>query len=292
MSSSDQYRVGRTTGRLLASAVVLTAAGAFLWGFGPRGAVHADIYTPMASRAGLLLDLAGEGTSARRGTVLINGAAFNYVVGHTRQKPTAVLDHYAKQFDTVSPSGARVSSATRLEANGAGVVAGMVFKPLRHPSEMADRIGEFAMTGRLAAVAQFHLISVFTQQGTVFIDFTPAPDVTVRSLMPPVGADAPGDDLKDVLRPAGLQRAYTIEHGDGATWSRTLIYRTADSAAAVQAFRRSLGAAGWASNPVTDEHGLGHFTDGRRECFLAGSGEGDNGVLILVHRNLSRGTAR
>lgn len=281
-------------GRLIGSGAFITAALAFLWIFGPRPTpVRADIYASLASSAGFLLPPGGEGSTLRHGKVLINGATFNYVLGHSRQSLDAVLSHYEKQFEARDAGGKTLSSATRLDTDGAGVVAGMHFGTIRHPSQMAERVGKFATSGRLGDLAQFHMISAYAQKGTVFIDFTPAADVTVQSLLPPVDKDAPGEDVQGIIRPANLQRLFTVEHGDERDWSRTLIYRAGDPRASVDAFRRSFASAGWSGNPVFEGQDVAHFTDGQRECFLAGSGSGASSVVILIQRNLSpRSTTR
>jgi hypothetical protein len=283
-------RLATVLTRVLGSGVFVAGAAIFLWTFGPRPeTVHADIYAPLASAAGFLRPPGGEGTAIREGRVLVNGAAFNYVTGHSRLPLSRVLSHYEAQFETVASSGGKLSSATRIEANGAGAVAGMRFGKVVHPSDVVSRFAAMGGTGKLGAL-DFHLVSAYSyQRGTVFIDFTPAPDASLHTLLPPSGGDAPGDDPFGVSRPAGLQRLFTIEHGTGGDKSRTLIYRATNSRKALDAFRRSFVAAGWSSNPDLQTTETGHFTDGQRECLIAGAGNGADAVVVLVGREFLQG---
>jgi len=275
--------------RTAATGVVLSGSLVFVSLFGPRPTpVHAEIYAPLAAATGFMALPGGEGTKVRNGKVLVNGVAFNYVVGHSPLSLDAVLSHYEKQFETRDESGTKLASGTRLQVNGAGAVAGLRFGKMVQVSDAVNRAAAFASTGRLSALGDFHLISAYSQRGTVFIDFTPGENVTVASLLPQGTADAPGEDLAGVHRPAGLQRLLTIEHGNEGDWSRTLIYRARDARGTFGAFQRALMAGGWIRNPVVQSPDVVHFADATRECFLAtAAGSGGDATVILVHRRLA-----
>jgi hypothetical protein len=157
---------------------------------------------------------------------------------------------------------------------------------MRHPTDLSERLRTFLETKRLGDFGQFHLISAYEQDGTVFIDFTPGEGVRIDTLLPSGGQDAPGEDLRGVRRPAGLQRLLTIEHGEGPTWSRTWIYRAGDGGEAVAEFRRAFVAAGWTEGPLRAPQ-VAHFSDNQHECFIGGSGTGGNSAVVLVYRNLT-----
>lgn len=273
--------------RAVASVVIVSGAVLFLVFFGPHATpVHADIYAPLARVSGFLAPPPGGGDAVRFGTVLVNGQMFHYSIGRSKLSLDVVLTYYERQFDAPGPDGKPVSSAARLQGEGAGVVAGVRLGMLSHPPDLAARLRNPA-AARLSDLGRFHVVSAFEQDGTVFVEFTPDDDVRVSQLLPAGGEDAPGEDLAGVRRPGGLQRLLTIEHGEGPDWSRTLIYRARDGRAAVADFRGALGQAGWTANPYADSPELGHYTDGKRECFLGGAGLGSNSTVILVHRSLS-----
>jgi hypothetical protein len=220
--------------------------------------------------------------------VFVNGAAFDYVTGHSRQPLQAVLSHYEEQFRAATPDGLALPGATRLEADGMGVVAGMRLSRVVGTGELGERARKFAATGRVKDFAEFHVIVAYAKtRGSVFIDFTPGDDVTLGSLVPSGDTDAPGDDLPGVTRPPGFQRLFTIEHGNEGDWSRTLIYRSIDGRAGAEAFRGALAAAGWTSNPAARQGAVSHLTDGTRECFLGGADLEGSAAVVLVYRRLA-----
>ncbi len=272
----------------MASGAIVAGAVAFLFFFGPRPTpAYADIYSPLADAAGLLVPPPGSG-KLRIGNALVNGQPFQYSIGHSRMRLDDVLTHYEQQLEVQMPgSRAPVSTATRVEGLGAGVVAGMAFAPLSQPSEFFDRLRRFAVTKRANDFGRFHLVSAYQQEGTVFIDFTPGDEARIDKLLPAAGEDAPGEDLPAVQRPDGLQRMLTIEHGEGLSWSRTMIYRARDSRVAVDDFRQAFNRAGWTSNPLTASAAVLHYSDGRRESFVGGAGNDHNGAVIVVYRRLT-----
>src|SRR5512143_2231282 len=104
--------------RAAASSALLSGALAFLWVFGPRPTpVHADVYSSLLAAAGVMPP-AGEGSTSRRGKVFVNGAAFDYVTGHSRHSLDTVLSHYEEQFRSATPDGRALPGATRLVADG------------------------------------------------------------------------------------------------------------------------------------------------------------------------------
>ena len=267
--------------RLLASGAIVIAAATFAWVTGPRSVVvHANIYAPLVASAGFLLPPPGGSSPRRTGTVLVNGARFEYSIGRSASSLDAVLSHYERQFEAIDPSGRKISSGVRLRGDGAGVVAGLRISALRQSDGLSNRVKVFAERGRLRDLGEFHVVSAFEQQGTVFIDFTPASDAAVQSLLPQGTTDAPGEDIRGVVRPDGLQRLLTVDHGDS---SRTLIYRTRDGRWASGAFRRALENAGWTRNTSLPSDGIAHYSDGTREAFVA-STSGDDAALVVVGR--------
>ncbi len=304
--AASATRIATAAAKAAASVVVLSGAAAFVSSFGPRPVVlHADVYAPLLRSAGFLAPPAASGRTLREGRVTVNGAPFTYVIGRSDLPLDAVLSHYERQFQLPRSIGPAIRSASRVDGRGAGAVAGVKFGPVDHPGGMSERLAALAESGRLNDFGAFHVISAFEQDGTVFVDFTPAPEVTVQNLIPPQGGDAPGEDVRGVRRPDGLRRLFTVEHGTGGTWSRTLIYgaaaatgSAADSAAADSAaadsvdaasqFSRAFSAAGWKRNPGLSG-AVGHYTDGRREAFVAGAGSGPGAIVIVVHRVLARG---
>jgi len=288
--SRDTPMTRRTlVARAVASSALLGGALAFLWVFGPRPTpVHADVYSSLVTAAGVMPP-AGEGGMSRHGHVLVNGAAFDYVTGHSRHPLEALLSHYEEQFRAATPDGRALPGATRLETDGMGVVAGMRLSRVVGPGEVRERVQKFAASGRVKDLAEFHVVVAYAKsRGSVFIDFTPGPDVTLRSLVPSGGADAPGADLPGVTRPQGVQRLFTIEHGNEGDWSRTLIYRSIDGRAGLDAFRSSLLAAGWTPSPATPSGTVSHLTDGTRECFLGGADLEGSAAVVLVYRRLAQ----
>ena len=274
-------------GKVIASGAILAAALVFLIFFGPRPTpAYAEIYGPLARAAGFLPPPPGS-PALRIGRALVNGQPFDYAIGRSSLRLDDILTHYERQFQTKTPaSDAPLSTAARVQGPGAGAVAGMRFGPLLHPGEFSERFRTFSETKRLNDFAQFHLISAFEQQGTVFIEFTPGETARIDRLLPAGSDDAPGEDPAGVRRPAGLQRLLTIEHGEGRTWSRSIIYRAQDSRPAVEEFRRAFGSAGWTHNPAVESPAVAHFTDGQRECFVGGAGAGLDSVIALVLRRL------
>jgi len=276
-------RILVTAGRVLASGAVVAGAVAFLVSFGPRATpVYADIYVPLASAAGFLSPPPG-GPPLQTGKALVNGQTFRYAIGQSKLELDQLLSHYERQFSTSVSSGP-ITTAVRVQGAGAGVITGMLFRPLRHPEDLTKRLRGFAETTQLNALGQVHVITAYANQGTVFIDFVPGDDVHLKTLLPAGHDDAPGQDLEGVRRPSGLQRVMTVEHGDGPTWSRTYIYRASDSAAAVADFRGALAAGGWMANPLFDSPVVQHYTNGRQECFVGGAGLGKDAIVILVYR--------
>jgi len=274
--------------RATASVGLLVAAGAFLFHFGPGASpASADIFSPLLRSAGFVLPASG--AKARVGQVLVNGGVFDYVLGHTSLPLHTVLDHYQRQFEVRDPASGRViAGATRVDGDGSGVVTGARMRAGRDPGQWANRLELMATSFRLAELARFHLISAYSQPGgTVFIDFSTGADLRLDQLLPPTGHDAPGQDVTGVRRPGGLQRVMTIEHGEGSELSRTIIYRAADGRLAADAFGRAFAAAGWTANESTAATGFAHYSDGRRECFVAGTGGPGHATVILVHRSLS-----
>ncbi|MGH9384804.1 MAG: hypothetical protein ACRD2N_11010 [Vicinamibacterales bacterium] len=270
-------------GRILASGTIVVAATAFLYLVGPPStAVYADVLMPLARSAPILMDL-GAGTSARRGTVRVNGGTFDYVLGHSRLPVDDVLDRYRRRLALGTTAG-RASSTIPLHVSGkdVGVVAGVSLGRLDRPEALADRLATAASSRRLVDLAEFHVIAAYKQDGTVFIDFTPAPTVRLDTLIPTGSDDSPGEDVSGVHRPPGLQRLMTIEHADSSDTSRTLVYRSHDARASVADFRRALAAAGWTANGAVTAVDVGHFTDGKRELFLGGEGT----AVVLVYRSI------
>jgi len=276
-------RIPAIAGRVIASGVLVTGAVAFLVSFGPRATpAYADIYVPLASAAGFLSPPAG-GPPLRTGKALVNGQEFRYAIGQTKLDLDRLLSHYEDQFRTGAAPGS-IMKAVRLQGDGAGVITGMLSRPLRHPQDLDDRVREFGETTQLSALGQFHVIAAYTNQGTIFVDFMPGDDVRLTTLVPRGSGDAPGEDLKGVNRPSGLQRVITIEHGEGPAWSRTYIYRAADGPAAADSFRGALNVGGWTPTPAFDSPAVQHYTNGRQECFVGGAGLGKDGIAILVYR--------
>jgi len=272
-----------TFGRVLASGALVAAAVAFLVSFGPRATpAYADIYVPLASAAGFLSPPPG-GPPLQTGKALVNGQTFRYAIGQSKLDLNRLLSHYEDQFRTTVSSGP-ISTAVRIQGAGAGVITGVLFRPLRHPADLTDRLRGFAETTQLNALGQVHVVVAYANQGTVFLDFVPGDDVRLKTLLPAGTEDAPGEDLEGVRRPAGLQRVMTVEHGEGPAWSQTYIYRASDGTAAAADFRGALATAGWAANPLFDSPVVQHYTNGRHECFVGGTGLGKDAIVILVHR--------
>lgn len=274
-------------GKIVASGALLAVAAVFLVFFGPRPTpAYADIYGPLTQAAGFLAPPPGSPT-LRVGTALVNGQPFEYAIGRSVLRLDDVLGHYERQFETKTPASDQpLSTAARVQGPGAGVVAGVRFGPLLRPGEFTQRIRTFGETKRLADFGQFHLVSAFEQQGTVFIEFTSGASARIDRLLPAGAADAPGEDPPGVRRPDGLQRFLTIEHGEGRTWSRTIIYRAQDSRAAVGEFGRAFAAAGWVQNPAIAPGAVAHFSDGQRESFVGGAGKDRDSAVVLVLRRL------
>lgn len=281
-------RIVIITGKLAASGAIVAGALAFVFFLGPRTTpAYADIYAPLANAAGFLSPPGG-GSSVRISKALVNGQAFQYSIGHSRLNLDDVLMHYERQFEMIGPaSGKSISTAARVQGRAAGVVVGVRLGPLTHPGDITERLQKFRSTTQMKALGQFHVISAYAQQGTVYIDLTPSDDIRLGTLLPTGTDDAPGEDLQGVVRPLGLQRLLTIEHGEGPTWSRTLIYRASNPDDATADFGRAFAAGGWSRNTLVDSPVVSHYTDGRRECFLGGSGLDKNGIVILVYRALA-----
>ncbi len=270
-------------GRFFGSGALVAGAAAFLWFYGPASTpAGADIYGPLVRAAGFLPPPDGR-VALMTGTSLVNGQHFHYAIGHTTLQLSRVLDHYERQFEVHVPGGSPIRGAFRTESRTAGIVSGFHFGPLL-PVSGTTTPRPSGTPARLNDLARFHMVSAYKQDGTVFIEFTPGDDVTFERLMPPPGQDAVGEDLAGVRRPAGLQRVLTIEHGTGPAWSRTLIYRPTDPARDGADFRSAFAASGWSSDPLIESSAVGHYTDGRRECFVGTAGTGDEAVLIVVYR--------
>jgi hypothetical protein len=274
--------------KVAASSAVVGGALAFLVFFGPRPTpAYADIYAPLAQAAGFLPPPPGGGPTLRVGRALVNGQRFEYAIGRSRLKLDDVMSHFERQFQTrTSAKGDAFSTAARVQGAGAAAIAGLRFGPLLPPAEFSSRLQAFTASGRLGELGQFHLVSAYEQKGTVFIDFASSDDLRIDRLLPVGSDDAPGEDLGGVIRPTGLQRLLTIEHGEGNTWSRTWIFRASDGADAAARYAAALTHSGWTPNPAFASPDVAHFSNGQAECFLAGAGTGSNAALILVLRRV------
>lgn len=270
--------------RLTASALIVTGAVAFLIGYGPAvTTVQADVYGPLVTAAGFLPPPPGAQGEHRSGRVLVNGGAFNYSIGRSRLSVERVLTHYETQFTVLTPgSGRPISSAVRLADQGAGIVAGFRLNG-RKPDAMLD-LQRFANTRRLNDLAEFHMVSAYSQGGTVYIEFTPSNEVQLDRLLPQGTEDAPGEDLPFLRRPEGLQRLLTIEQGEESHRSRTLIYRSSANPDAMSQIADGLGRTGWLANPLGGQSTIAHYSRDGEECFLGRAGTGASSVLLLVHR--------
>lgn len=280
------YRTWKYLGKMTATAFVLAAAGVFLVFMGPNAPrAYADIYTPLIRAAGLLPPPPGPGSPMRYGKALVNGQIFEYAIGHSKMRLDDALGYFERQFDTVSPGGGPISTASRFDFPDGGIVAGIQLGHVTTP-DLLDRLRQFSASTELATLGNFHVVSAFSQDGTVFIDFMPARTVKLTGLLPHGPEDAAGEDVPGVRRPEHLQRVTTIEHGEGPAWSRTNVYRTADADAALAAFKREFNAAGWGSL-APPEAPVAHLSDGRGECFLGIAGHGGDGAVVVVYRTLS-----
>jgi len=235
----------------------------------------ADIFAPRRQESGFLAPPDG-GTRVRKATALVNGQTFHIAIGHSRQRLDDVLAHFEGQLST----------AARFGGGRVGVVSGLRIDPLARPADLATRLKRFASSTRLRDVGELHVITAFQDRGTVFIEFTPDPDVRLAGILPAGQADAPGSDVIGVRRPEGLQRLLTIQPGGAAAGSRTIIYRTRDAAAAARAFRQEFIAAAWTAGPATGG-GVEHFSDGRREVFVSGGFAG-SAAVVVVDRLIAR----
>jgi len=216
---------------------------------------------------------------------VVNGQIFEYAIGHSKMRLDDALGYFERQFDTVSPGGGPISTASRFDFPDGGIVAGIQLGHVTTP-DLLDRLRQFSASTELATLGNFHVVSAFSQDGTVFIDFMPARTVKLTGLLPHGPEDAAGEDVPGVRRPEHLQRVTTIEHGEGPAWSRTNVYRTADADAALAAFKREFNAAGWGSL-APPEAPVAHLSDGRGECFLGIAGHGGDGAVVVVYRTLS-----
>jgi hypothetical protein len=288
-------RTARLLARLAASGLVLSGAVVFVISFGPRATpAHADIYGPLLQAAGFLPAPPGSGTTQRAGEVRLNGQTFTYVVGRSELPLDAVLSHYERQFVVERPDGQPpLATAARVEAPGAGVVAGVRLGALEPVGGIAARAERFARTMRLGDFGRFHVVSAYEQQGTVFIEFAAGDDVELRTLMPVGAADAPGLDPEGVPRPPGLQRAFTIEvdRQSAGAGGPTVVYRAADARAAAAAFRRGFLASGWRENAAVSSEALAHYVRQGRECFVGGLNAQHAGAVVLVCRSAPSGAA-
>ena len=271
--------------RIVASALLVAGAAVFLATWGPGAApASADVFGPLIEAAGFLPSPDSR-AQLRTGTATVNGQPFEYAIGHTRQRLEDVLDHYARQFDVAIAGQPVRSTAVRFDGANAGVVSGFLVGPVITAAIDAAKQGKPAPPVRLSDVTRFHMISAYRQDGTVFIEFTPGAAVRLGDLFPAGTADAAGEDVPAVRRPDGLQRLLTIEHGEGKTWSRTLVYRAATAEAAGAGYRAALRAAGWRESPLPVSSAVAHFSNGSRELFVGTAAATDPGVLVVVFRH-------
>jgi len=277
--------------RVIASCLVLAAAAAFVNAVGPvPRVVQADVFGPLVRAA--FLEAPGRSSSSRRtGTILVNGQAFFYAIGHSPRPVREVLAGFEQQFDVQIPGWREdVRSAASILGKQVGIVAGFRVGPLSAPGALGDRLRFTDSPGRIHELGRFHVAMALEQDGTVFVNLMTGDDVRPATLLPGGTEDAPGTDPAGVIRPPGLQRVLTIEHGDGPTYSRTTFYRGLTQHVPARAFRRSFEDAGWTAlmlEAAGATEPLAHFTDGRREAFVGGDGGGVP-VAIVVTRLLRR----
>lgn len=277
--------------KVFGSSAVLGAAVWFLLTFGPRPTpAHADIYTRVATTAGFLIPPTRGASSVSEPRALkVNGQGFHYVVSHTEQPLAAVLDQYERGFVAENrASGARASTAARIEGPAMGIVSGFRLGVLRDNEDLGRRVASLARTKRLADLGQFSMVVAFAQAGTVCLQFAPDPDAKLDALLPPGDADAAGDDVPGLGHPDGLQRLFTVDQeAKGDLTPRTVVYRVrGDRTPALRWYETRLRAAGFELQTLdpTPARTVVHGSRSQEDVFVVSLEQEGLALLAVVFR--------
>lgn len=136
----------------------------------------------------------------------------------------------------------------RNEARGKGMVACIMPRAGAHDGILSrlERLSELVDTGDLGKLGNLRYVFAeetpagLTHVVTAWTDGS----FNLYSMLPPVGADAPGSDLEGVPRPEGSVRLLTAG-ADGVPYSVRIYDAPVGAAAIAEAYDRDMVAAGW-----------------------------------------------
>jgi hypothetical protein len=295
-------------------AVIVVIAAATVWfgiTFGPVREVRADIYMNLASVYRENPDPPGKQGKQREGVTLMNSSKLHYRVSQSSQSVHQVLDDFEqamtpKEFHLFSPkrfpefqevekvapqipfleSLMQRTRFVRDESADWGYVSFLDLGPEANQDwhiQFKQKMAAFAKSRRLGDLGTARTVVAVpnpTSKSTTVMSYWTDPDFNLRDFEDH-GGDLPGADVEGLPRIDPLRRILTFDHVEDRLGFMLVMYETPlPPDAAVEAFERKAGGAGWGTRLWRDpQHKQGEILFLRR-----GSAE----VQIFAHRERGR----